>query len=407
MRRRWPLVIIVVVVGLLVVAWLFPVTVYVPVGLVKGEATFQGKPTDYWVDALNQEGFLGRSPPPGDIGKMLRQGGSAAVPVLSEIAQGPDMNLRLAALNALELMGAEAKGAEPILLTTVQKEADRSRFCIAADALANVDSTAAAEAMSAILREPQETLGRKNLALAALLRMAPRGVEAVPALQQMFNDTKADIFLRVLAAQVLVFMKQPADPLIPGLSEMVTDKDCPMGWRAVLVLGGMGPSGKAAVPTLLKLLDRPDLPVAGGQRANRLLVYRALGMIGPDASAAIPRMLGSLQTPNYFARRQSQAEYHIRSEVGLALARMGPAGKQAVAVRDAAWGATITLLAGGPPGNVLAPFLAEMERRVWIPRLKGNSTFDIEIAIFKVDPWAGPRAGLPTPVRPDADEADN
>src|SRR5438552_9511767 len=151
MRRRWPLLIVVVIVGLLALAWLFPTTVYVPVGFVKGEATFDGKPTDYWVDALKQEGFLGRKPPAGDAGKTLRQGGSAAVPVLCEIAQGPDNNLRLAALNALSLMGPEAKAAKPMLQATVQSENDRSRFCLASDALAHVDATAAAEASSAIL----------------------------------------------------------------------------------------------------------------------------------------------------------------------------------------------------------------------------------------------------------------
>ena len=36
MRRRLPLAIIVVIVGLLALAWLFPTTVYVPVGFVKG-----------------------------------------------------------------------------------------------------------------------------------------------------------------------------------------------------------------------------------------------------------------------------------------------------------------------------------------------------------------------------------
>src|SRR6266851_3829865 len=156
MRRRWLLAIIVVVLGLLALAWLFATTVYVPVGFVKGEATFDGKPTDYWVDALKQEGFLGHKPPPGDAGKTLRQGGSAAVPVLCEIAQSPDDNMRMEALNALSLMGPEAKGAKSMLQATLKTETNRTRFSLASDALAHVDPAAAAESMCAILRDKEE-----------------------------------------------------------------------------------------------------------------------------------------------------------------------------------------------------------------------------------------------------------
>ena len=48
-------------------------------GLVRHEAFFAGKPTNYWIHALKQEPFMGEGPPAGDIGKILREGGSAAV----------------------------------------------------------------------------------------------------------------------------------------------------------------------------------------------------------------------------------------------------------------------------------------------------------------------------------------
>src|SRR5262249_31716392 len=114
MRKRWLILIPFVILGLLVLAWFFPTAVYLPLGFVRGEATFDGKPTDYWAHALKQEGFLGQAPPPGDAGKMLREGGAAAVPVLCEIARGPDDLLRTQALSALALMGPEAKGAVPV-----------------------------------------------------------------------------------------------------------------------------------------------------------------------------------------------------------------------------------------------------------------------------------------------------
>jgi HEAT repeat protein len=411
MRKRRLFAIIVVIVGLLTLAWLYPNAVYVPVGYVKGEATFDGKPTDYWVHALNQEGFFGQAPPPGDAGKTLRQGGSAAVPVLCEIAQGPDKNLRLAALNALALMGAEAKTAKPMLQATVKTETDRSRFYLASDALAHVDAPAAADASSAILRDKQESLSRKTFAFAALLRMVPQGQEAVPTLKEVFNDTKEDVLVRVLAAEVLWSMNQPAESLLPALREMVTAENCPVGVQALVIMGSMGPAAKSALPTLLKVADRPNLPlaVAGGATrggpANRKAVYRTLGFIGPDASVAIPRLLGTLQSNKYFAPKQTNAEYYLRAEIGLALVHMGPAGRQAVAQRDAVWGASITLLAGGSPSHMIVPSLSEMERRVWIPR-QGNSSLEIERAIIKVDPFASWRAGLPSPVPADENQLD-
>jgi HEAT repeat protein len=399
MRKRWLLIIFVVIVGLLALAWLFPTTVYVPVGFVKGEATFDGKPTDYWVDALNQEGFLGRRPPAGDAGKTLRQGGAAAVPVLCELAQSPDGNIRKQALNALALMGAEAKAAKPMLEATLKTDANRTRFFLASEALTNIDAAAAAEAMCAILRDSQEPMNRKIDALAALHRMAPQGQEAVPTLNDIWRDPKQDPELRVEAIDVLWHMKQPPEPLIPALREMVSAKDTPVGVQALLVLGGMGPVAKSVVPTLLKVLDRPDLPLTGRRFGppNHWIIYQTIGLIGPDASAAIPKLLGFFQGENYFKHSRYGANHSLRVQVALALANMGPAAQQALLTRDAVWATSLTLLAPSPPGNVLVGPLAEIEKRTWVPGDR-KTTIEVLRALYLMDPDANRHAGLPVPI---------
>jgi HEAT repeat protein len=391
------------------VAWLFPAAIYQSIGLVKGEATFDGKPTDYWVHALKKEGFLGGSPPSGDAGKTLRLGGADAVPVLCEIAQGPDDDLRSQALMALNLMGAEAKGAKPVLDAMLRTETNISRFEILAKALGNVDPSAAGEALGAVLREkPDHQFIRQQCACTVLIELAPQGQEAVPALKEVVDDTSQNPFLRAMAIDVLWRMKQPADPLIQTLLGFVKDEKSKGGMQALMVLGDMGPSAKSALPTLLEVLDRPNLPLAGAEMsrlgpANRTMIYRAIGLIGPDASAAIPRLLGTIESPAFFDRRRQLDNYHLRTHIGLALAQMGAAGKQALTVRDAVWGASVTLLGAQAPGMVLVPSLAEIQKRTWLPH-KGDSTTQIVKGIWLVDPLAARRVGLPTPVR--TDEAD-
>ncbi len=122
-------------------------------------------------------------------------------------------------------------------------------------------------------------------------------------------------------------------------------------------------------------------------------------MIGSDASPAIPRILASIQSPQFFVRSREKENYYVRTEAGLAIARMGPAGKQALGVRDAVWGASITLLAGGPPGRLVVPQIVEIERRTWIP-LEGQGSIEVQKAINRIDPMARFRAGLPPVERP-------
>jgi HEAT repeat protein len=385
MWKRRILVITVLIVGLLVVVWKFPSIVYVGVGMAKGEATFDGKPTDYWVRALKQEGFLGEAPPPGDAGKTLREGGAKAVPVLCEIVRGPDERLRTDALGALCLMGPEAKDAVPLLSEIVKTEKNSGQFLLASQAWGNVDPSAAAEAMAGVLREDGNDLSRKACAFTTLLKMAPQGQEAVPTLKEIFLDSKADPVMRVQAAHVLWLMKQPGEPLVPILCEMISAEKSPVGVQGLHVLGALGPTGKSALPALLKIWERPKLPLTGSSwgAVHRQALVRTLGHMGPDAGLAIPLLINSLLTTNFM----------YRVEIAQALNRIGPEAKKALAARDAGWATAITLTGAWYPMNLTIPPLAEIEKRTWVPR-EGLTEKEVRLGIRRVDPKANIRAGI-------------
>jgi HEAT repeat protein len=361
----------------------FPGTVYVPLALLRREAFFDGKPTNYWIRALKHEGFLGHAPANGDAGKALREGGSAAVPVLCEIAEHSDASVRLEALATLSLLGPDAKAATPVLATALKKEENSTCFILASEALANVDHAAAGEALSAVLRNKQKPAPRA-WALTELAKLAPDGQEALPALNEMLHDPNEDPVLRVQAIDALWRLKQPAEPLVSALCAFVTADKSSVGAQALEVLSEMGPAAKPALPTLLKLLQDPSVPLTGRRWGppHRAAVIRTVGSIGPGASAAVPALLANLDNDNYF----------IRIEVGLALARIGPSGKQALEARDAVSCTSITLLAAHPPGSLAALPLIQSVIRTWVPR-EAQTQEAIREAVLRIDPDSAPQMG--------------
>jgi HEAT repeat protein len=368
-------------VGALVAA--FPATVYVPLGLLRHEAFFAGKPTSYWARALKGEGYLGHGPPAGDVGNTLREGGPAAVPVLCQIAASPDGNLRSEALLGLRLIGPQARAATPTLEVAIKTETDSARFQLASEALARADPAAATETLSAVVRDEKD-VGRRSWALTELLKLAPQCEGALPVLNELLNNPDEDARLRVQAVEVLWHLKQPAGPLVAALCAVANDPKSPAGVQALVALGEMGPAAKPAVPDLVKLLRDPRLATIGQKwgPAHRAAVVRALGHIGPAAAAAVPALLDLLRSNSFF----------LRSEIVVALTRMGPPAREAVATRDAVWAVSTALLAGRPPTSFAAPPLVQEMKRIWVPR-DSESIKDVREAVRRMDPGASAGPG--------------
>jgi HEAT repeat protein len=381
--KRWLVGIALVLACSLVAAWLFPAMVYVPMGSVRREAFFDGKPTNYWVRALKQEGFLGHAPPPGDAGKALREGGGAAVPVLREMASSPDDDVRAETLRVLTYLGPEARPATPELAAAMKAEDNSNRFILASEALAKADPVAAGETLGAVLRDKTNN-SRRSWALTQLLELAPQGQEALPALKDISSDPKEDALLRIQAIRMMGRLHEPAEPLLAVLVEFVTTPKSPAGVQAVEALGEMGPAAKPALPTLLKLLDDRSVPLTGQRWGplHKAAVIHTVGEIGPDAREAVPRLLAFLKTKDYF----------VRLHVAIALANMGPSVKEALAARDAATCATIVFMPVPPASKLATPVLVKIAVRTWIPWQERNAE-DIREALNRVDPDVTPRLG--------------
>lgn len=361
----------------------FPALLYVPLGKLRHEAFFDGKPTSHWVRAFRHEGYLGHAAPDGDVGKTLREGGAAAVPVLCELAADRDDHVRAEALRVLSLIGPEAGGATTVLAQSVKTEDNSSRFMLASEALAAADPAAAAETLGAVLRDKTND-SRRSWALTELLKLAPQGREALPALREVANDPQEDVLLRVQALRMLARLNEPAEPLVAALVEVVTADRSPAGVQALEALGEMGPAAKPALPALLKLLQDRSIPLSGKYWGppHRAAVIHAIGGIGPEARAAVPVLLDCLKNK----------DYAIRMEVAMAVANMGPSVKEMLAVRDADFGASVTLLAAQPPGTWATAPLVQVGLRTWVPQDEHTVNAARE-AVLRVDPDISPRIG--------------
>src|SRR5207245_6933487 len=156
----------------------------------------------YWARALKREPFLGQAVASGDIGKTLREGGTAAVPVLSEIVRSPDPDLRMDALLTLSLIGEKAKAAEPMLVEAITNEKHSARFLLAGRTLSNLDPAAATDVLVAVLRDKAESNGgRRAWSLDLLRELAPECQAAVPDLTDIALETATDVRCRVQAVR--------------------------------------------------------------------------------------------------------------------------------------------------------------------------------------------------------------
>jgi HEAT repeat protein len=275
-------------------------------------------------------------------------------------------------------MGPEAQAAIPVLASTIKKEKNSGRFLLASETLAKLDPTAAAKTLRSVLADPKDDT-RRAWALTELLKLAPKGQEALPVLIQLAQDPDEDVRLRVQAIRVLWRMNQPIEPLIASLCEQLNAE---AGVQALEVLGEMGPAAKPAVPALVKLLEKPTLPLIGRRwgPAHRAAVIRTLGRIGPEACAALPALIASLNNDNYY----------VRTEVALALGQMGPPAKEALAAREAVWGTSVALLAARTPASLAVFPLINRMRRTWIPP-DAQTPEAVRAAVLRIDPDAAAR----------------
>lgn len=200
--------------------------------------------------------------------------------------------VRLKAAFSLRQLGPEAKAAVPTLIGILKdKNVDVRRE--AAFALQRIGS-AVKPAIPALIDALQDSDAYVRFwSITALAEFGTDARAALPALKKILKE--ADPLLHVDAANALWRLgekKEAVTALIDALKNANEKWDATAG--AAFVLAEIGPDAKAAVPALLKALERPG-PVAPGRCGDRIMQYlavrdsllNALRKIDPEAAKKV------------------------------------------------------------------------------------------------------------------------
>jgi HEAT repeat protein len=199
---------------------------------------------------------LGASP-----AESLRRGLRSALPALSKSLHDPDVRVRLAVANVLDLMGQEAAPAAGALAEALK---DRDIFVrwAAARALGNInlgninpaDGKAAVRNLGRLLFD--RDLDPRLAAAATLEHYGKDAVAAVPLLARAvgFGDAEG----RVAAIHALVAIGPDAKPAVPSLAQALSDPDDRVRQAAGEALGSLGPLAQSAEPALRRALNDPE-----------------------------------------------------------------------------------------------------------------------------------------------------
>ncbi len=286
---------------------------------------------------------------------------SKSLPALTSLLRDDDREVLIAAAAALGVMGPESSAAVQQLARLLPID-DRDVRVAVLDALGAIGPPArtVASQIAHYLADGDKEV--ETAAGWALERLGPAAEAAVPLLKDLLIHERSDV--RVSAAQALAHVGKMAHIAIAPLIRMLGETDeslvgaalealaaigpaaidavprmIPMlsgdggiGWTAQRAIGGMG---SAAVPHLVKALDRPELSQHAAFALLRLGVVaspaipglsrmveaeslelrwtagQALSAIGP---AAVPALIDLLRSRHAHARQQAAAS----------LAQMGP-----------------------------------------------------------------------------------
>ena len=245
--------------------------------------------------------------------------GEQAIPLLLPALKDSVAEVRLNAIDSLGRIGSDAGGVVPTL----------------SEALEDQDATI------------------RTAAATSLKYLGSKAKAATPALVRAINDR--DRRVAVAAAGALRefdtedFLKLGFPFLLATIRDKQIDADARREAKAAL--SNLGVHGKAAVPTLCKLLKDPDVDV-------RLTATGCLSF-GPGASDAVAALIEAL----------GDSSSHVRGSAARALGEMGPAAAPAVSVlierlsdfdQDVRSRAAYALGSVGPAAKAAIPTLLPM-----------------------------------------------
>jgi HEAT repeat protein len=284
MRKRLTLVLLLAAMAAIGVAALIPQSYYAISGFLRGESFFAGWPSSYWADQLKKSSS---GQPTGDVGKILREGGGKAVPVLLRILRDGDAQTRREAFLALGLIEPLPAAATPALTDLLRNAPARNERVWAAHALTKVEG--AREPIIAALRLALADEDRqvRFAALAALTKVERAREPIIAALRLALADEDRQVRFAALAALWTLHFHEPE--MRPVISELLTQevpvnafrREGPWGLPQLLVQ-----RANDAVPDLIEELKNPEETV----RATAAL---ALGTLGPT-NRVLPILVSAL-----------------------------------------------------------------------------------------------------------------
>jgi HEAT repeat protein len=199
-------------------------------------------------------------PPGSQIPAPLRQ--ALEVSRAAMIAGLSDQNarVRLASLDVLETMGAEAAPAIPAMVRSLEDSDLFVRWAAARTlgGLAPRQAESVVPALARLLR-PEEDLNVRQAVETALGKFGPDAAEAVPALTRALG--RGTMPLRVGAIKALESIGTAAEPALPAIAWRLKDASPQVRAEAARVLGRFGPAAARALPALRLALSDPSQDV--------------------------------------------------------------------------------------------------------------------------------------------------
>jgi HEAT repeat protein len=210
----------------------------------------------------------------------LGQLGPGAFPATSRALRHPNTSVRI---NAASRFGAFGAPAAPILLSALRR--NDTNMVSFASGLGEIGPAALPALSLALCTDPDPRV-RQGAALAlgnmTLRTEAPRA-ERMRALLAALGDRDDDV--RFWATQALGSLGAEARAALPTLITMLQGRDRRLTGRALGIIERIGPEARAAVPHLIAVLESED-----SELHSRESVARALARIGPEARAAVPAL---------------------------------------------------------------------------------------------------------------------
>jgi HEAT repeat protein len=199
--------------------------------------------------------------PPARLEDLLLRGLQAMLSELAACLDDPVVAVRLAALDALELLESATAPASPAVIKAL---GDRDHFVrwsaarvLGKTGKAGVDIEAAVPALARLMTDSDTDV--RLMSAATLERYGPDAAAAVPALIAATGQGDAEI--RIAAMHALHGIGKNAEKVVPALIDALGNPEYRVRQTAAEILGFFGPEARSAEPALRRALDDSNADV--------------------------------------------------------------------------------------------------------------------------------------------------